>query len=131
MFRQPTLVPVLPSSGKTWHCIFQECSKPEFLLVLREAVKIPLMQVDVCPCLHKRVCIFEALWSTFVVCQFFSLSSLCFLLKNAPTEMFYLQKKSFFLVWLCLLRGCLVPLFQTGESEMRSILGKIPSFRQS
>lgn len=96
MFRQPTLVPVLPSSGKTWHCIFQECSKPEFLLVLREAVKIPLMQVDVCPCLHKRVCIFEALWSTFVVCQFFSLSSLCFLLKNAPTEMFYLQKKSFF-----------------------------------
>lgn len=94
MFRQPTLVPVLPSSGNTWQCIFQECSKPEFLLVLREAVKIPLMQVDVCPCLHKWVCIFEALQSTFAACQFFSLSSL-FLMKNARTEMFYLQKKSF------------------------------------
>lgn len=96
MFRQPTLVHVLPSSGKTWQCIFQECSKPEFLLVLREAVKIPLMQVDVCPCLHKWVCVFEALWSTFAACQFFSLSSLYILMENARTEMFYLQKKSFF-----------------------------------
>lgn len=128
MFRQPTLVPVLPSSGNTWQCIFQECSKPEFLLVLREAVKIPLMQVDVCPCLHKWVCIFEALRSTFAACQFFSLSSL-FLMKNARTECFIYKRKAFVLVWLCLLRVCLVPVFQTGDLERRSMLGKQPSFR--